>query len=55
MVAAETRDELEASVLEAAAFLFNEYVHTDANNLTLDAKQLGQELKSIFGETGDAT
>jgi len=55
IVAAETRDELEASILEAAAFLFNEYVHTDANNLTLDAKQLGQELKSIFGETGDAT
>lgn len=54
MVTAETRDELEASVLEALAFLWNEYVHAEPANFTSDAMILRQRFIGLIG-AGDAT
>jgi len=54
MVTAETRDELEASVLEALAFLWNEYVQAEPTILTADALTLRQRFIGSFG-AGDAS
>ena len=54
MVTAITRDELETSVLEALAFLWNEYVLDESAILTVDALTLRQRFVGLFGG-GDAT
>ena len=54
MVTAETRDELEASILEALAFLWNEYVLAEPTNFTADALTLRQRFIGLFG-AGDAS
>ena len=54
MVAAQTRDELEAAVIEALTFLRNEYAVADPATLTADALILRCDFNKIFGD-GNAT
>ena len=50
MVAAQTREEVEASVLGALAFLWNEYAIADPATLTDDALILRRDFTKIFGD-----
>ena len=54
LVTAETRVELEASVLEALTFLWNEYVLAEPTNFTADALTLRERFIGLFG-AGDAS
>jgi hypothetical protein len=53
MVSAETRAELEDAVDDALAFLWREYVVSDPQTLSGDARSLREQLKSTF--SGDAS
>jgi hypothetical protein len=53
MVTAETRDKLEASVLDVLALLWNEYALAEPSNFSADALALRQHLIGLFG-AGDA-
>jgi hypothetical protein len=53
MVSAETRVELQDAVDDALAFLWREYVVSDPQTLSGDARSLREQLKSSF--TGDAS
>lgn len=48
MVAAETREELEAAIGAALIVLWHEYVATDPRNFSADALALREQLSSTF-------
>lgn len=54
MVSAETRAELENSILEALEFLWKEYVAADASTFTTDALDLREQLTNTFAGTNNA-
>jgi hypothetical protein len=55
LVSGETREELEDSLTDTLRLLWKEYVESDVNNFTEDAKALRQELLETFSEIVDAT
>jgi hypothetical protein len=54
LVSGETREELADSLTDTLLLLWKEYVESDINNFTEDAKALRQELLETFSEIVDA-
>ncbi|MBA3727571.1 MAG: hypothetical protein H0W86_14350 [Armatimonadetes bacterium] len=54
LISAETREELENSILEALAFLWQEYVTADASTFTADALALRAQLTNTFARAENA-
>jgi hypothetical protein len=54
LVSAETRAELENSILEALEFLWKEYVAADASTFTTDALDLREQLTNTFARVNNA-
>lgn len=54
LVSGETREELADSLTDTLRLLWKEYVESDINNFTEDAKALRQELLETFSEIVDA-
>ena len=54
LVSGETREVLADSLTDTLRLLWKEYVESDMNNFTEDAKALRQELLETFSEIVDA-